>query len=115
MFIIIFSAQDFLIFEMKLVCGRKFIASLKLFKLVQAIIHSSIEICFPIYCQVIIKSYIDIILKFHQFIFLFVQDVQHELLLAVAERTQDMLEHCRLMLLLISKLPQAIDTQGVRI
>jgi len=40
--------------------------------------------------------------------------VQHQLLLAMANRTEDTLEHSRLMLVLLSKFPQSIDIHGVR-
>ena len=33
----------------------------------------------------------------------------------MAERTQDTLEHCRLMLLLLRLQPQSVDTHGVSI
>lgn len=40
-------------------------------------------------------------------------EVQHQLLLAMAERTNDMFEHCRLMLVLLSRFPHTIDIHGV--
>ena len=40
--------------------------------------------------------------------------MQHQLLLAMANRTEDTLEHSRLMLVLLSKFPQSIDIHGVR-
>ncbi|KZS08021.1 Integrator 10 [Daphnia magna] len=42
-------------------------------------------------------------------------EVQHQLLLAMAERAEDTLEHCRLMLVLLSMLPQFVDTHGKKL
>lgn len=40
-------------------------------------------------------------------------EVQHQLLLSMAERAEDTMEHCRLMLVVLSRLPQFVDTHGV--
>jgi len=42
-------------------------------------------------------------------------DVQHQLLLAMAERADDTSEHCRLMLVLLSRFPAAIDLHGKKL
>lgn len=40
-------------------------------------------------------------------------EVQHELLLVTAEHSEETMEHCRLMLLLLGKFPKAISQHGV--
>lgn len=42
-------------------------------------------------------------------------EVQHELLLVTAEHSEETMEHCRLMLLLLGKFPKAISQHGVRL
>ncbi|KAF2903241.1 hypothetical protein ILUMI_02937 [Ignelater luminosus] len=42
-------------------------------------------------------------------------DVQHQLLLFTAERCEDTMEHCRLLLLLLQKFPTAVATYGPRL
>lgn len=45
--------------------------------------------------------------------FMNVSEVQHELLLVTAEHSEETMEHCRLMLLLLGKFPKAISQHGV--
>ncbi|XP_046648740.1 integrator complex subunit 10-like [Daphnia pulicaria] len=42
-------------------------------------------------------------------------EVQHQLLLSMAERAEDTIEHCRLMLVLLARLPQFVDTHGKKL
>ncbi|XP_011708303.1 PREDICTED: integrator complex subunit 10 [Wasmannia auropunctata] len=43
------------------------------------------------------------------------QDLQHRLLLMTADHSEDTMEHCKLLLLLLSKFPQTIATHGPRL
>ena len=42
------------------------------------------------------------------------QDLQHRLLIMTAEQSEDTMEHCKLLLLLLKRFPQTIATHGVR-
>lgn len=42
------------------------------------------------------------------------QDLQHRLLIMTAEHSEDAMEHCKLLLLLLKRFPQTIPTHGVR-
>ena len=41
------------------------------------------------------------------------QDLQHRLLVMTADHSEDTMEHCKLLLLLLRKFPQTIATHGV--
>lgn len=43
------------------------------------------------------------------------QELQHRLLVMTADHSEDTMEHCKLLLLLLRKFPQTIPTHGVRI
>jgi len=40
-------------------------------------------------------------------------EVQHQLLLMTAEHSEDTMEHCRLLLLLLRRFPQTVAQHGV--
>ena len=41
------------------------------------------------------------------------QDLQHRLLIMTAEHSEDTMEHCKLLLLLLRRFPQTVATHGV--
>ncbi|CAG2065906.1 unnamed protein product, partial [Timema podura] len=41
-------------------------------------------------------------------------EVQHKLLLMTADRSEDTMDHCRLLLLLLQRFPQSVSVHGVR-
>lgn len=41
------------------------------------------------------------------------QDLQHRLLVMTADHSEDTMEHCKLLLLLLRRFPQTISTHGV--
>lgn len=41
------------------------------------------------------------------------QDLQHRLLIMTADHSEDTMEHCKLLLLLLKRFPQTIATHGV--
>lgn len=41
------------------------------------------------------------------------QELQHRLLVMTADHSEDTMEHCKLLLLLLKKFPQTISTHGV--
>lgn len=43
------------------------------------------------------------------------QDLQHRLLVMTADHSEDTMEHCKLLLLLLRRFPQTIATHGVHI
>lgn len=42
------------------------------------------------------------------------QELQHRLLIMTADHSEDTMEHCKLLLLLLRRFPQTIATHGVR-
>lgn len=42
------------------------------------------------------------------------QDLQHRLLIMTADHSEDTMEHCKLLLLLLKRFPQTVATHGVR-